>query len=406
MSPEVLPPGARLLHIGLPKTGTTALQQAAANNRGTLLQHGVRYPGNAVSHRLEVAALMGRDTIWTARGPVFPTRKAWTTLLREIEADPLRRALVSHESAAACTDEQAARFRDGLGSRLHVVVTVRNYAEFLTSRWQQYVKSGLALSFEAWLTAVLTEPPRSDITPGFHDNSDAGLIVDRWCRVVGPDRVTVVVSDKSRPRSVAEAFGGLLGAPPDLFHLARRSRAVNRSLSAAEAELLRGLNAAARKDPRLWSRHQDLVRSGVISRLQSARLPRPDERTLRLPPWAAPAAQQQGRRQAEQIAESGCHVVGDLTALHSAVPTAEESAGTDHVPIDAALEALLGMMQAGVREPPRNATGRPLGAEQTSTRWGSWLHGVLPLHRLPPTVRRQVHFVRRAGRNFRRSGRP
>ncbi len=400
MSGILLPPRACLLHIGLPKTGTTALQQAAAKTRETLLRHGVRYPGKAVSHRLEIAALMGRDTVWTARGPVFPTRRAWAALLAEIQADSDRRVLVSHESAATCTDEQAARFRDEIGPRLQVVVTVRNYAELLHSRWQQYVKSGLAHSFEDWLSAVLADPPRCDVTPGFHDNSDAGVVVDRWCRVVGAERLTVVVSDKSRPRGLADAFGELLDVPSELLNLGHGSRATNRSLSAAEAELVRELNAIVQKDPRLWSRHQDLVRSGVITRLQSARVPRADEHVMRLPAWAWPIAQQSGRRHADQIAASGCRIVGDLSLLHAPVPTAPQIASPEHVPLDAALEALVGMMRAGVRPPPRGAIGRPRGPDGDATRWGKRLGRALPAHRLPPTLRRKVHFVRRARRGL------
>lgn len=396
-----LPPRACLLHIGLPKTGTTALQQAAAQNRDALLSHGVRYPGQAASHRLEIAALMGRDTVWTARGPVFPGRRLWTTLLEEIQADPARRVLVSHESAASCTDEQAARFRAEIGERLHVVVTVRNYAELLSSRWQQYVKSGLAHSFEDWLSAVLADPPHQDVTPNFHDNSDAGLIVDRWCRLVGAERVTVVVTDKARPRGMAEAFGELLDVPAELLTLRRGSRAANRSLSAAEAELVRELNTVVGNDPRLWSRHQDLVRSGVISRLQSARVPRADEPGMRLPTWAGPIAERTGRRHADQIAASGCRIAGDLSALSAPVPTVEQLPGPDHIPLDAAVEALVGMMRAGVKPPPRGAVGRPRSSDQPVGRWGRRLGRVYPAHRLPPSLRRKVHFVRRARRGLR-----
>lgn len=398
---EVLPPRARLLHVGLPKTGTTSLQQAAANNREALLRHGVRYPGTAVSHRMEFAALMGRDTLWTAQGPVFPTRRAWDSLLAEIEADGQRRVLVSHESASACDDAQAVRFRDELGPRLHVVVTVRNFPEMLSSRWQQYVKSGMALSFSDWLEAVLADRPEGEVTPGFRSTSDQGAIVERWCRVLGPQRVTVVVTDKSQPRLLAHAIGGLLGVPPDLLQVDPTSRSTNRSLSAAEAELIRGLNAVVRRDPRLWSRHQDLVRSGVVRRLQSARKPSAAEPALRLPTWAATSACGHGRRHAEQIAATGCRVLGDLSQLHAPVPVVTDVAEPQQVPIEAALEALLGMMRASARPAPRGAVGRPLGPDRYATRWGVRLGRMLPAHRMPPALRRHVQFIRRARRGLR-----
>lgn len=398
---EVLPERARLLHIGVPKTGTTALQQAAATNRDALLRHGVRYPGSGTSHRHEFAALMGRDTIWTAKGPAYPTPAAWKTLMAEMAGDPERRIFLSHEYAAAATDEQAARFLDELGPRIHVVIGVRNYPELLTSRWQQYVKSGLALSFDDWLAGVLSDPPLADVTPGFHANSDQGAIVERWCRVVGTERVTVVVTDKGRPLALPSAVGALLGVPADLLHLSRPSRSTNRSLSLAEAELIRGLNAVARKDPRLWSRHQDLVRSGVVRRLQAGRRPRPDEQLLRLPTWAASVALEVGGRHAEQIASSGCRVFGELSLLHRPTPSTADGSKPDDVPFDAALEALVGMMRAGARPRPRGALGRPLDSHQTASRWGRRLGRVLPADRMPPAVRRKIRFVRRVRRGSR-----
>lgn len=400
-SVDVLPAQSRLLHIGVPKTGTTALQQAASRNRHALLRHGVRYPGSGSSHRLEVAALMGRDTVWTAQGPAFPTPRAWRALRAEVDADPRRRASISHEYASAATLEQALRFRNELGPDLHVVVTVRNYSELLSSRWQQYVKAGLDTPFEEWLGAVLHVPSNLEVTPGFHKNSDQGAIVDLWSKVVGAGRVTVVVVDKTHPHSLARAFGALLGVPADLLQLPQSSRSTNRSLTMAEAELIRELNVVARQDPRLWSRRQDLVRSGVIRRLQSARRPRADEHPPRLPTWAAHIAQEIGCRHAHQIASTGCRVIGNPALLHAAKPTVTDLAQPEHIPLDAALEALVGMMRAGARVPPRRGPGRPLGESRAASRWGKRLGLIVPARRLPPSLRRHVHFVRQV-----RRGRP
>ena len=62
---EPLPERSILLHIGPYKTGTSALQAAAARLRPELLAHGVRYPGTAKSHRIQTNAFSGRGGGWS-----------------------------------------------------------------------------------------------------------------------------------------------------------------------------------------------------------------------------------------------------------------------------------------------------------------------------------------------------
>ncbi|MCW2746978.1 MAG: hypothetical protein JWP10_120, partial [Nocardioidaceae bacterium] len=82
-----LPERARLLHIGLPKTGTTALQAAASASRPLLLDHGVRYPGKNYNHRFESSGLLGRrfGSVMLGGGKE-PQREQWDEMMAEIEA--------------------------------------------------------------------------------------------------------------------------------------------------------------------------------------------------------------------------------------------------------------------------------------------------------------------------------
>lgn len=86
-SPLLLPPRARLLHVGLMKTGTTALQQAASRRRRVLLRHGVRYPGHRYNHRQAALALLRR------RGGRGRSERPddWDELLAEVAAERQRR---------------------------------------------------------------------------------------------------------------------------------------------------------------------------------------------------------------------------------------------------------------------------------------------------------------------------
>lgn len=73
-----LPPRSRLLYIWPMKTGTTAVQAAAREQRQNLLDHGVRYPGTKLNHRSALGALLGWGTVTTGRtgrtGPLGPDR--------------------------------------------------------------------------------------------------------------------------------------------------------------------------------------------------------------------------------------------------------------------------------------------------------------------------------------------
>ena len=373
MEPRVagVPPGARLLHIGIPKTGTTALQRAAADNRAALLTHGVCYPGRTVNHREAVCALMGRRLGWAGAGDLVPTMKHWNEVLAELQAHPDCRGFLSHEFASESTEEQARRFAAALAP-LHVVITLRGFAQLLGSSWQQYLKAGRTRAFEPWLQDVLADPPRGRGAAHFYRRNDQGRIVRRWVDVLGPDRVVVVVVDKNRPSQLTDAFEHLLGLPPGLLVAEQGSGfASNRALSWPEAELLRSLNARTGKSRLSWPEYDLLVRGGGITRLLESRRPASDEPTVQLPTWAAEQASRRAQRYAEEVAASGCRVVGDLATLSESVPTAEQSGTATQVPIDAAVELATGLISAALGRGPFFETEPPvtIPALQRVARW-------------------------------------
>jgi len=383
MAEEVpaLPPGARLLHIGIPKTGTTALQRAAAARREALRAAGVIYPGATVNHRDAVCALMGRRFGWAGAGEFVPSGQHWTRLRAELDAAPGYRALVSHEFASECSPEQARRFADELGPDLHVAVTLRGFAAVLPSSWQQYVKAGRRKAFRPWLRQVLAEQPRSRAAANFYRRNDQAAIVRRWAEVVGPERVIVVVADKARPTQLTDAFEDLLGLPRGMLDLAEEGgHASNRALSWPEAELLRRLNATVRKPRLTWYDYDLLVRGGGITRLLENRRPAPTEPAVRLPGWAAARATQRARAYADGIAASGCRVIGDLDSLAAPVPSAGVglSRPPRKVPVEAAAELAAGLVSAALGrgaffDPTHRATSPALRALARTRRGRRWL---------------------------------
>ncbi|MBO0812877.1 MAG: hypothetical protein J2P23_12640 [Microlunatus sp.] len=343
---EPLPEGTRLLHIGIPKTGTTNLQRSAAYRREELLRHGVCYPGGSLNHREAVSALMDRSLGWK-NSQSTPALKIWQRIEDEVKQSPAGRALISHEFACESDDEQARRFVDALSPNAHVVITLRGFADLLGSSWQQYVKAGYLKPYRTWLHQILGDPEKLKTTPTFYQRNDQAAIVQRWVRVVGVDHVTVVIADKRKPDQLINAFEDLLDVPRGMLTaLPAGGYAANRSLSMPEAELVRLINKVFREQNMTWDRYSDLMRHGLIARMQENRRPGPDEPLLTLPAWAAKKALVQASRYADAIERTGCQVIGDLSVLTTPVATVPKLPDITSIPADAAYEAIAGLLSA------------------------------------------------------------
>ena len=340
---EALPPRSRLLHVGLMKTGTTALQSAASSRRRELLRHGVRYPGGHYNHRREAQALFDRRSDAGRRKP-----DAWDRLLTEINADTTRRIFLSNEMIAGGDETVVRRFRDDLGPRTHVVFTVRSFASILPSLWQQYVKSGYQRDFEAFLSSRLAGDPTQ--LPADLARHDQATLVTRWAGVFGAENVTVVVVDKSEPRRVPSSFELLLGLPAGmLYEPELRGESVNRSLSSHEASLLLTVNRIVGPHGLAQERLDRVLLKGAIARmLDEGPVPDPGAQLV-LPPWAVEPAVARSRRYAEVIAGTGVRVVGDLEEL-SRPPRTDRGfwAVSETVPVEVAAQALAGALSAGL----------------------------------------------------------
>ena len=341
-----LPEHSRLLHIGLMKTGTTAIQRAASARRRQLLSQGVLYPGSRYNHRQAALALMRRRS--SGAGADAP-HDEWERLRVEIDDEPQRKVLVSNEFICGADDTTAQRFLDDLGPRTHVVVTVRNVASVLPSLWQQYVKSGSTWDLESFLRIVLADPLDPDRLPPHYARNDQGTVVARWARLVGAEHLTVVVADPAHPERVQGAFETLLGLRPGALAPVEQSGFHrNRSLSAAEAALFLEVNRRLPAGAMTEDERVRILLGGAVRRVLDQQTPRPGDPGLGLPAWAADRAAELGQEYARAIAATGVRVVGDLTELGQRSASAPEPTLPHMVPVDLAAVALLGAMSAGL----------------------------------------------------------
>ena len=359
-----LPQDAICLHIGVHKTGTTALQSALAQSRDDLARAGVVYPGRRTAHHGAATSAIGRTWGWRGRGGQAPNPAVFDRLARQARNHP-GRVVISSEQFCEADDEAAARIVAGLGSdRTHVVVTVRSLGRLLPSSWQQYLKYGQTMAYEKWLRTILDPDYDGRVTPTFWRRNDHGRLVRRWADLLGPDRVTVLVVDDVGPDALFTAIAQMLDVPAEVL-LSRRDDAPNRSMTAAESELLRRLNRALAKSLS-WQDYETLVRGGVASALQT-REPDAGEPRLHTPQWALDAATARGQQAVTAIRESGVQVVGDLDALArplQASPTLPP--GTlGALPMDAALAVVGAQVRNQAGTAGQSGTGR---ARQAASR--------------------------------------
>lgn len=298
---------SRVLHIGQPKSGTTALQAAARDRRDALLQAGVVYPGARINHGRETSALMGRrNALW----PSVPPMAEWDALLAEVESAP--GALISYEQVVEADAAAVQRFADALGERMHVLLTLRPLAATLGSIWQQYVKTSYRGTLADWTRAVL--PPRaSDVTPTFWPRHDTVGQLDRWLAIVPPDRFTIVIVDAAHPQRTSSTVESLLELPAGLLAPSSDRMRANRALSALEIEFVRLLNARVAALPR--SLHHRFVTNGVVAALLRTRTPGIDEGRDAVGADAVAIADALAADAVGRIAASGVHVVGDPATL-------------------------------------------------------------------------------------------
>jgi hypothetical protein len=338
--------GARLLHIGPHKTGSTAVQGAFRLARERLAGQGVVYPGRGRQPLWPILAVTGQPAL---RGEPSPEMAYWDRLVRDIRAAGEQRVVLSSEFFAEADDETARRvIKDLGGPDVHVVVTLRSLIRILPSQWQQYLQNGYQFPYLEWLDGILSEPPRTP-TPGFWRRHRHDALVTRWVNVVGTQNLTAVVVDESDRLMLLRTFESMLGLP-DGFLVPEEGTA-NRSLTVAEAELVRLLNAefSRRKWPdRNYAR---FMRYGAVEQMKIARHPTPEEPRIATPAWALIRAAEISAEMAENISALGVNIVGDISALGriSADPptTADPPPSGPVVPLEAAALAVLGAFMAG-----------------------------------------------------------
>ncbi|WP_036319133.1 hypothetical protein [Microbacterium indicum] len=332
------------LHVGAPKTGTTAFQERLARNAASLSRAGISVPGAGRRDPAPLGQfhacldLVGAD--WA--GPGSGVDGAWRRLVEQVHSTR-GTAIISHEIFASATSDQAARARRDLtahGADLHIVYSARDMGRQIAAGWQEEVKQGKEWSFAEYSARL-----RAGL--GFFAVPfDLPRVLGTWGYGIAPDRIHLVTVP--RERTADELWLRMchaLRVDPD--RAPREAGGSNPSMGAAQTTMMRRLNRRLERSDRPGT-YDGLVRVLIAEEtLAGAGDPIvPSEEMLdwadeRFAAWAA------------WIRERDIDVVGDVEDLRPV--RAPQVADPDRPGPDPQLNAALDALASVVREAEQRA---------------------------------------------------
>lgn len=235
-----------VLHIGVSKTGSSAIQFGLAQHQRALGERGLHYAlDNAemlVDRRLVASGNGAELAQWLKSPPDGHFGLTAAAFDREFvsEAHPL--SLVSCETLSAARTDLLARFRDEIvGERpIRIVAFVRDLYGHAMSSWMQRIKRhGYTGQFPHFCAKA-------------YGNKQCAAL-RTYAEVFGPERMSVIHYGRLR-RSPFHAMLRALDLPSDDLQDPPR---LNRSLTAAEAQILIACNALHRNQGELSARISD-----------------------------------------------------------------------------------------------------------------------------------------------------
>ncbi|GGD27989.1 hypothetical protein [Nocardioides daphniae] len=325
-------------HVGLPKTGTTYLQEILWANVDALAAQGITLPGSGHREHLWAALDMQDDPSLVRRDP--RATGAWERLAAEVEATP-GAALLTHEFFCAATTEQARRAAERLApAEVHLVVTARDAASMLAAGWQEDVKNGAARG----LRRTAEREQRAHFGWWVWDLEQ---VLRRWLPVVDAARIHVLpVPDRSEgPDQHWHQLARTIGFTGEC-EMPRRP--LNQSIGVVQVEALRKVNAHRTGFDTPFERGEWL--RGYLGENHLAR--QSGGGRLRLDDDLFEVCRERSARAVELVRELDIDVVGDVSRLAGPVePTGDRTVrSVTRLEVADSLAELVGTMLHDVRD--------------------------------------------------------
>lgn len=333
-----------VVHVGPPKSGTTAVQTVLWHHRRELAAAGILLPGRGpFEHNLVATAL--RDD------GAGPRARAVLARIGRRAAQWPGTLLLSCEWFAHGDPALVDRLREAFPAAVHeIVVTARDLEAVAPAAWQERLKLGHATPLDDFVES-LDRPGRWSWA-----TLDPSVVLERWARP-GVRRHVVTVPGPGSGAGVlwarfAEACGiGATTCAPDVA-------VPNESLAVETARLLElwgpRLRAAVDADTAPWTEQYRWLRRLVGHRML---VPRPGAR-IGLSPSQSVEVRERSCVARRRLEATGCILHGDLTDLTPDVPRV--GVHPDDVD-DAVLLEVAGDLVADLLRELRERTGSPRG---------------------------------------------
>jgi len=358
-------PRGAFIHIGPPKTGTTYLQDILWGNEKLLRRQGVLLPGKAKRDHFRAAKDVRR---LNRRKKGIDSGGPWGTLAAQMRSWP-GQSVVSTEWLAVCGEAAVGHIVESLGDvPTHVVITARDLGRVVPAVWQERVKNGSGRTLPDFL-AGLADPEHDDLGRNFWLVHDSRALVSRWCTVLPPERVHLVIvpTAGAAPDELWRRFAGTFLEDPTAYDTA--TVAANPGLGAADAEFLRQVNVEI--DGRLdRAVHVSNVKNLLAKQTLAGRSDAGGriELDVKTRAWLSERAD----ATIDELRSSGCHVVGDLEELRVPVdgpaelpaPGVSDPAALARAGVLAVRELLLAAQGAPSRTPGREKAGADMDDEE------------------------------------------
>jgi hypothetical protein len=204
---------------------------------------------------------------------------------------------------------------------------------------------------------------------------------------VGADRVSVVIADDQEREGLSRAFEGLLGLPEGMLAAPPTIAGTNRSLTAAEIELVRQLNLQFAEHDWPAEVYHKFVRNSVVARLLR-RTPEPDEPRIVTPLWAQEQAAAAAQRSVARFNHLGVRVIGNPDSLALIEPPPADTGRRADLPVSATVGIIVALLyRSGLIVPPTEIVAEIDDVDETDVgtaerrarqlvrRWRRWRTG-------------------------------
>jgi hypothetical protein len=293
-----------IIHAGFPKSGTTALQASFRENNQVLKASGIEYPETKNdAHHGAAAALVGRSIGWQS---TKRDQSNWQEFVQSINDSTSDVVLISSEFLTAAGKKQIKRIKEDFAQfHIEIFFTLRPLNRIIPSIYQQNLKKGSIHSYPEWISKkFMTETGELRQTPRLINHAQ---VIENWAKVFGAENISLIIGDSRQPELLYRLTEKLLG----ISQLSQvHTRALNRSLTVRECEILRRVNASVNKKWS-WYEYQKLVRQGYVKEITGTKSTS-GESGFQTPQFLQDVISNFASNQIKVIEKLGVRVLGDI----------------------------------------------------------------------------------------------